>query len=260
MTVDLHIHTTYSDGQFSPREIIEMAREMKLEAVAITDHDTVKGLEESLYWGEKYKLEVIPGCEFCVQHLGKWLHLLGYFVDFEDEGLRGLCDQIELDRSDGLDKQINKIQQGGFYLEKGKVLENNSHPMYDSFVNAIFADPRNKENPILQSYVGRENMIISFCQDWIIPGKKLNSPQFIPEAVDVIKIIVASGGVPILAHPGYPLDINENYVIDDLGEHNLAGLEVFTSWHNKEQEAHYLHYCQEKKILMTSGSDFHGKL
>ena len=117
MAVDLHIHTVASgDGEFSAREIIERAQEVRLEAVAITDHDTVDSVEEAIFLGEKAGLEVIPGCEFSTVHQGKWFHILGYFIDYQHADIQAWCQMIELARQDIVEAQIAKLREAGFYI------------------------------------------------------------------------------------------------------------------------------------------------
>jgi predicted metal-dependent phosphoesterase TrpH len=260
MAVDLHLHTTASsDGEFSPREIVELAKANRLEAIALTDHDSVNGLEEGLYWGQKLGLEVIPGCEIASSHEGKWLHILGYFIDYRHPEIVLLCDRLQSSWENNIDAQIARLREAGFYLEKDKVLEDNPRPMFNAFGAAMFADPRNDRHQLLNEYRGRENYVIRFCMDWVAPGRPYNAPQGTPEATDVIKIIKDTGGVPILAHPGATLGPEDDALIDELLTSGLAGLEVFCSYHKEEQEEHYSRYCSERRILVTCGSDFHGK-
>jgi predicted metal-dependent phosphoesterase TrpH len=261
MAVDLHVHTTASsDGDYTPREIVEMAIKKKLQAVAITDHDSVTGLEEGLYWGDKLGLEVIPGCEFYAQHQGKWLHVLGYFIDYNSLEIKKFSKKIAEERKRTTQKQIEILRQAGFFIEEEKVYAENPMPMFHTFVNVIFADPRNKQNPLLKKYHRVDKAVVRFCMDWMIPGKPLNAPQYTPQAKDIFQLIKRIGGIPVLAHPAATLSEEDDYVIDDLINCGLAGLEVYTSWHNEENEKHYEQYSRARNLILTSGSDFHGSL
>jgi predicted metal-dependent phosphoesterase TrpH len=261
MAIDLHIHTAASsDGEFSPQEIVELAKAKQLQAIAITDHDTVNGLEEGLYWGEKNDLEIIPGCEISSIYKGKWLHILGYFIDYHHSEIMSLSNKVAQEWLNNIDAQIAKLRESGFYLEKEQVLEDSPRPMFNSYGTTIFADPRNNNNQLLNEYRSKQNHVVRFCMDWIIPGKPYNSPQWTPNAEEVINVIKNIGGIPILAHPAATLSFEDDNLIDDLLEFGIAGLEVFSSYHREEQEEHYFRYCREKEILYTCGSDFHGKL
>ena len=262
MAVDLHIHSiASSDGELSAKELVEMALNLNLEAIAIADHDSIKSVEEGLFWGNKYGIEVIPACELVGKHLEKALHILAYFVDSRNQRLLNLLDKVEDARRQVIDLQIAKLRRAGFYLEKEKVMEecNYTVPVAGSFVNVIFADKRNKENPLIEEYREKDNCVVRFAFAYLDMGKPYYVPQYIPDAVEVISIIQASGGIPIIAHPGSNLTKDETAVIDDLLNYGLLGLEAYTSHHNEEQEQYYLDYCQSKKIVYTCGSDFHGR-
>ncbi|WP_434511878.1 PHP domain-containing protein [Desulfitobacterium sp. AusDCA] len=263
MGIDLHIHTNISsDGEFTAKEIGEMAKTVGLQAIAITDHDTVEGVEEGIYWGDKLGIEVIPGVEISAEYHGRWMHILGYFIDIQNQDLIRLGEKVREDRLQDVDRQIKTLQDNGFYLEKKKVLEvaTGDTPLYSAYSTAIFEDQRNQENPIIKSYLGIENYILRFCEDYMVRGKTAFIDQFIPDAVDVLSVIRQSGGIPILAHPGSGLGDEDDNLIDELLPHGLKGLEVITSRHNEAQEKHYLNYCQAKNLVYTCGSDFHGKL
>lgn len=261
--IDLHIHSIYSsDGEWAPKEIIKMARDAGLKAVSITDHDTVDGVEDALYWGKEYGIEVLPGIEIYAEHKGRWLHILGYLIDWHNEELIAIGKRIIQDRMLGINQQIAKLREAGFYLEKEKVLQiaTGNTPLYSAYSTAIFSDPRNSDNSIIKKYLTEEDHIIQFCKDYMVQGKTAFIKQYSPEASDVINIILNCGGIPILAHPGSGFKAEENYLIDELVELGMTGLEVYTSQHNSIQEAHYLKYVQEKGLTYTCGSDFHGKL
>ena len=262
MAVDLHIHSiASSDGEISAKKIVEMALNLNLEAIAIVDHESIKSVEEGLFWGRKHGVEVIPACEIGGKHQGNTLHILGYFIDINDHRLHKIFDEVEDSRRQIIDNQIAKLRKAGFYLEKENVSKecNYTVPVNGSFVNVIFADPRNQDNPLIKEYKQKDNYIVRFSFDYLNVGKPFHVPQYIPDAVEVISTIQASGGIPIIAHPGSNLTKEETVVIDDLLNHGILGLEVYTSHHNEDQEQYYLDYCQSKKIIYTCGSDFHGR-
>jgi predicted metal-dependent phosphoesterase TrpH len=261
MKVDLHVHTiASSDGDYTSREVVEIACQKKLQAIALTDHDSVEGLAEGLYWGGKLGLEVIPGCEFYAQHQGKWLHILGYFIDYKSPHIRAFSRKIEAERKKTVQKQIDILRQANFCLEVEKVYEESARPMFHTYAKVVFAETKNKDNPILKKYHDTDNPLVRFCMDWLVPGKPLNAPQYTPEAREIIRLIKELGGVPVLAHPGATLVEKEDYIIDDLIKHGLIGLEIYTSWHQRKNEQHYERYAKGKNLIITCGSDFHGSL
>lgn len=261
MAVDLHVHTAASgDGEFSSWAIVKIASEAKLQAIAITDHDTIDSVDEAVKWGGEYNVEVIPGCEFSSIYENKWLHILGYYIDYHKTELIQLCEKVKKARENNVDAQIDKLHQTGFFLEKEKVMEDSSDPLPISFGRAIFTDSRNNGNQMLEEYRGKANGILDFCQDWMIYGRPYNAVQYFPNAKEVIELILQCGGVPILAHPGASLREEENGLIVELLKFGLAGIEVSTSWHNEKQEKYYQKFAQDEKIIITAGSDFHGKM
>lgn len=260
MKIDLHIHTAASgDGEFSPQAIIEFAKARQLSAIAITDHDSVDSIEAALYYGGQHGIEVIPGCEFSTQYQAKWLHILGYYIDYQHAGIKDWCRNIQTSLEENVDLQIVKLREAGFYLEKEQVIRDGSQPMPVSYVKALFLDSRNDGHPLLESYRSQGNYIVRFCLDWIVTGRPYNSPREIPEAQTAINLILASGGVPVLAHPAATLTPDDDGLIRELMAFGIMGLEAFTTWHTPEQEAHYERFCREHRLLATCGSDFHGQ-
>lgn len=263
MAVDLHIHSlASSDGEFSAREIVEMAQKLKLEAIAITDHDTVAAVDEGLYWSKEHGIEYIPGTEITTSQRGKYLHMLGYYIDHHDQQLLDFFAAVNRERMAVVDKQLEIIRKAGFSIEKQAVLEisRQQNPLPSIYAQAIFEDSRNDDNPLLEKYRGRERYILEFTVDYLIPGRQLNAPEYIPEASRVVAIIIASGGVPVLAHPGATLTEEDVPVINDLLEMGLAGLEAYSNWHTPQQQDYYADFCRKRNLLVTCGSDFHGKM
>lgn len=261
MTVDLHVHSTASsDADFTPRELVEMAINKKLWAIAITDHDSVAGIEEGLYWGHKLGLEVISGCEFYVEHKGKWLHVLGYFIDHNHPEIISYCQNIDENRKMTMLKQVKKLNEAGFFVDIEQIYQETPNPMLHTFGKVLFADPRNKNNPILKKYRTEDNSMVRFCMDWLVPGKPLNASREYPQAQDIFQLIKNIGGTPVLAHPAVTLSVYDDYLIDELINCGLEGLEIYTSWHNEENEKHYEAYAHDKELIITCGSDFHGAL
>lgn len=260
MAIDLHIHTAASsDGEFSSQEIIHIAAVNHLRTIAITDHDSIQNVESALYWGKKMGIEVIPGCEFSSVYKKKWLHILGYFIDYRHSDVKQWSDKAVKACMERIDKQIAKLREAGFYLEKDKVLEGGPRPLSLCYSNAVFGDPRNDHNQLVNQYRLQENGAIKFCLDWVATGRPYNVPQDLPDAKEAIRLIRKIGGVPVLAHPAATLGIVNNAIINDLLEVGLEGIEAFTTWHTIEQEDYYFQLCKQKGIIATCGSDFHGK-
>ena len=260
MAVDLHIHTVASgDGEFSPQAIIRCAKEKELETIAITDHDSVDSVEEAIYLGEKCGIEVIPACEFSSRYEDTWLHILGYFLDYQSPAIREWCRNIAKNRLDNVDEQIAKLQEAGLYIDKEEFLKENPQPMPICYGKALFEDARNKNNKLLEPYREMDNRLVQFALDWLVSARPYNVPQALPSAEDVISLIVNNGGIPVLAHPAVTLGTSSDDVISKFLSLGVQGIEASTSWHNQKEQDYYLQFCQEKNILATCGSDFHGR-
>ena len=260
MAVDLHIHTVASgDGEFSPQAIIRFAKEKELETIAITDHDSVDSVEEAIYLGEKCGIEVIPACEFSSRYEDTWLHILGYFLDYQSPAIREWCRNIAKNRLDNVDEQIAKLQESGLYIDKEEFLKDNPQPMPICYGKALFEDARNKNNKLLEPYREMDNRLVQFALDWLVSARPYNVPQALPSAEDVISLIVNNGGIPVLAHPAVTLGTSSDDVISKFLSLGVQGIEASTSWHNQKEQDYYLQFCQEKNILATCGSDFHGR-
>lgn len=260
MAVDLHIHTVASgDGEFSPQAIIRFAKEKELETIAITDHDSVDSVEEAISLGEKCGIEVIPACEFSSRYEDTWLHILGYFLDYQSPAIREWCRNIAKNRLDNVDEQIAKLQEAGLYIDKEEFLKENPQPMPICYGKALFEDARNKNNKLLEPYREMDNRLVQFALDWLVSARPYNVPQALPSAEDVISLIVNNGGIPVLAHPAVTLGTSSDDVISKFLSLGVQGIEASTSWHNQKEQDYYLQFCQEKNILATCGSDFHGR-
>ena len=260
MAVDLHIHTVASgDGEFSPQAIIRFAKEKELETIAITDHDSVESVEEAIYLGEKCGIEVIPACEFSSRYQDTWLHILGYFLDYKSPEISEWCANIAKNRLDNVDVQIAKLQEAGLYIDKEAFLQDNPQPMPICYGKALFEDARNNNNKLLEPYRDMDNRLVQFALDWLVSARPYNVPQELPSAEDVISLIIKNGGIPVLAHPAVTLGMSSDDVISKFLSLGVQGIEASTSWHKKEEQDYYLQFCQEKNILATCGSDFHGR-
>lgn len=260
MAVDLHIHTVASgDGEFSPQAIIRFAKEKDLRTIAITDHDSVESVEEAIYVGEKYGIEVIPACEFSSRYQDTWLHILGYFLDYKSPEISDWCADIAKNRLDNVDAQIDKLQEAGLYIDKEAFLQDNPQPMPICYGKALFEDTRNKNNKLLEPYRDMDNRLVQFALDWLVSGQSFNVPQELPSAEEVINLIINNGGIPVLAHPAVTLGTRSDNAIDKFLSLGIQGIEASTSWHKQEEQDYYLQFCKERDVLATCGSDFHGR-
>jgi 3',5'-nucleoside bisphosphate phosphatase len=259
--IDLHIHTdASSDGQHSPREIFEMARNKRLRAIAFADHNSIANINEGLHLGAEFGIEFLPCLELNTFHKNLDLHLLAFFIDPQDPVLKSWLDDIHRQKQEQAKKRVEKLNELGFIFswEDLRRFSGERIPTGISFLKAIFSRRENQGDPRLQTYIDgprSRSPYVNFYHDYL-RGEKPAFVQIEDVATDLaLRKIQDLGGIPILAHP---VDTAEEIILY-LIENGLAGLEVYSSYHGvKEQEA-FRAFAEKHNLLITAGSDFHGK-
>lgn len=246
---DLHLHSYYSDGTCSPSEVVERAKALGISPIALTDHNTVKGLDEFLAAAEKLGVDAISGIEFSVDYKGRELHLLGlgigkkYFSEIEekmDEYLK-IREQsnramIEALRSAGYLIDYDEIYQksGSGYINRAHIGAELVEKGYCATVREAFATLLGKDGPYFR-------------------------PRIFPDVFDIIDYVGSIGAVSILAHPF--LQFNEEELRKFLCEakkHGLDGMETVYTEFSDEQTTCLKSVAKEFDLLESGGSDFHG--
>jgi predicted metal-dependent phosphoesterase TrpH len=259
--IDLHIHTNASsDGQHKPREIFEMAREKRLRAIAFADHNSIDNVEEGLKLSLEFGIEFIPCLELNTFYQGLDLHILGYFIDPRDQHLKEWLAEIHLKKWEQAEKRVQKLNELGFVFswDDLRKFSGDQIPTGMSFLQAILNRPENANDPRLHPYIkgDRSNSpYVNFYRDYLRGGKPAFVPMediSTPEAIQRLKCL---GGIPILAHPA---DTGEDKIIN-LISYGLAGLEVYSPYHNKQEQEAFQALAERHGLLITAGSDFHGK-
>lgn len=247
--IDLHIHSTYSDGTFTPEEIVQKIIDKKLYGFSLTDHDTVDGIPHILSMNLPDKIKFIPGIEISCDALHREIHILGYGIDWQDQKLNSTLndlkdkrlkrnlDMIELFQKDGYPITIEKLQHG----DPNTVI-----------TRAHFARVLIEEGICTSTDQAFSKYLGDKCK-YYIP-----KPFFDPK--DCLKLILNAGGIPILAHPFlYKFSNRETkQLICDLKESGLAGIEVYHSSHHAGQISKLRKWQKEFDLLASGGSDFHG--
>ncbi len=259
--IDLHIHTTASsDGQHGPGEIFEMSKGHGLEAIAFADHNSVGSVDEGLRMSREFGIECIPCIEINTHYKGYDFHLLGYFIDHRDERLLRWLEGLGEQKRRQTRQRVKRLRDLGFRLSVGDVeqLSAGREPTGVSYLNALLAREENRANPRLRAYIDgdRSNSpYLNFYLDYLAGGRPASvSIQFIstPEAIQLVRLI---GGIPILAHPAEVKDER----LSELIEAGLGGIEVYSSHHGREDEEYFKEVCDRFGLLVTAGSDFHGR-
>ncbi len=258
--IDLHIHTTASDGSHPASEVVEMARSHHLLAFGVADHNSTGSLQEAYSLAEKYRLNFFPAVELDTLYQDQDLHLLVYGIDFQNQECRDWMDWIEKAKMDQTKRRVEKLKGLGFRIEYQELvgITKGKMPTGGDYVRALSIDPEGRNDPRVREYIDgarSDSPYLNFYLDWLKAGKK----GFVPfEEMDCVKVIEKAGklkGVAVLAHPS---DAPEEYVRELKGR-GLQGLEVYTSYHSPDLAKHWLGVAREAGLMITAGSDFHGK-
>jgi predicted metal-dependent phosphoesterase TrpH len=264
--IDLHVHTRASvDGELSGEALIRLALKENVTTLAVTDHDTLEEVKETMNWGERLGVEVIPGTEVFCQNRGKLVHILAYFIDLDDSPVSEIIEKVNQDRDRWVEAEKVLLEKNGLYLRKEFVYEfsKDTTPAPSALSYAVFKDQRNEKHPLVLEYRKKyTNPVLEFALNYLVFGKPFFSPNYIPETEEFIQAVHQSGGVAVLAHPGYTqmkVDFIDTEFVDELVKQGLSGVEAFYTTHSEEETKRYLNYCKKKQLIVTSGSDFHGE-
>ena len=247
--IDLHVHSSKSDGTLTPTELTAHAAAAGLRAYALTDHDNTDGLEEALTASARYGIEVIPGIEFSTEYFGKDIHIIGLEADFSHPDFAA---QIRFYRDERFRRNLKMIQR---MADDG--IDISFEQMTSSFGKTVWTRAHFARYLMDHGYVSRmdDAFRIYIGEDcrYFVPREKV-SPFKVTEQLRQYH------GIPILAHPLlYHLSDEElRRLIVQLKEKGLIGIEVYYSLHSKEEEAYLMALAQEYSLLPSGGSDFHG--
>ena len=253
--IDLHVHTTASDGTCSPKEVVKLAKEKGLKAIAITDHDGVGGYRESAEIGKELGVEVVPGIEISTkfytdkaQNKGYAVHILGYYIDVASPELTPVLEWVVNDRNDRNRKIVELMRADGLPI---------TYEYMQERFGEIVGRPHFAEYLVEQ---GLASSIQDAFDKYVEKGRKYWLPRQFLTIERSIEIIALAGGVPVLAHPfQYKRDDAE---LRELIEHCIAsglrGMECRYSGYTEEMSGYLEALADEYHLLKTGGSDFHG--
>ncbi len=248
--VDLHLHTTASDGVVKPSEIVKYAKSKGLQAIAITDHDTIEGLEEGLSEGERIGFEVIPGIEISADHSPGSMHLLGYFLGIHHPLLIEKLRFLQKARAERNPKIVEKLNRLGIKVTYEEVVEASG--------GGQVGRPHFAQVLLDKGYV--KSFQEAFDR-FLKKGAPAYTDKFRFKATEAIHFIIESGGVAAIAHPN-TLGINGTSelesLIRQLVKDGLKGIEVFYPEHSPSDVAQYKSLAEKYGLIMTGGTDYHG--
>jgi len=248
--IDLHLHTTASDGVMTPSEIVNYAKNKGLQAIAITDHDTIEGLKEGISEGERIGLEVIPGIEISAEHSPGSMHLLGFLIDVNHPILKERLEYLQRARAERNPRMAEKLNKLGINITFDEVLKVSG--------GGQVGRPHFAQVLIEKGYVR------SF-QEAFDRFLKKGAPAYVEKmrfsAEESIHFINEANGVAVLAHPN-TLQLNgyselENLILR-LVKKGLRGIEAYYPEHSALEVAQYKTLAERHGLLVTGGTDYHG--
>lgn len=241
---DLHLHTQFSDGTFTPEELVLHAQKNGLAGIALTDHDTVEGCARAATAAAAVQMEFIPGAELTAEHNDVEVHILGYFLDSQNQVLLAEIAKFQAVRQQRIHEMVARINALGVPLS----------------VEAVFA-LANCKSP------GRPHVARTLVKSGLVRNLeeaferflKKNRPAWVPKskmsALEAVELIHQAGGLAVIAHPGLN---RSDEIIPDLVAAGMDGIECFHTKHSTRMSERYLMIADQYHLLVTGGSDCHG--
>lgn len=247
--IDLHTHSVYSDGTNTPAELIEMAEKRGLTALALTDHDTVGGLEPLFEAAKNASVEAVPGIELSAECAKGTMHILGYFFDHTNETLLEKINTVREGREERNQEILKRLNKLGYRV------------MWTDIVAEAGAD-----------VVGRPHFAEALVKRGLVKSRKSafelllakGRPGYVERyrytGRECVELIRNAGGIPVLAHPAtiYLPDDQLRGLIMGMAENGLGGIEVYYAEHHPENITKFKKWAEELNLICTGGTDYHG--
>lgn len=243
--VDLHSHTTASDGSFTPRELVREAARRGLRVLALTDHDSTDGLAAALDEAARHSpLEIVPGIEINCDVGGTEVHILGYFVDYEAAWFQDFCRAQREARRARVHGIAARLRELGMPVDLDEV--------FALVQEGSVGRPHVAQAMVKHGYV---KSVREAFDKYLAAGKPGHVPREKLAPDDAVRLIRKAAGVPVFAHPGVS---DRDELIPGLIGAGLMGIECYYSEHSAVRTAGYLQMCRDHDLVATGGSDFHG--
>ena len=241
---DLHLHTNFSDGTWTPEELVLQAQKSGLSCIAVTDHDTVEACERAAAACAAVKMEFIPGAELTAEHEDTEVHVLGYFLDTHNEKLLAEISKFQLVRQSRIHEMVARINELGVPLKVESV-----------FALANCKSPGRPHVARAMVKAGHVKSLDEAFERFLKKGRPAWVPKSKISALDAIGLVHQAGGLAVMAHPGLN---RTDSIIPALIAAGLDGIECFHTKHSTAMSERYLEIADEHHLLVTGGSDCHG--
>lgn len=247
--VDLHVHSNASDGSFSPYEVVGLAKEAGLSAMALTDHDTVSGVAEALKAGKTLGIEVIPGIEVSSSYQGTEIHILGLFVNPDDPILLQMLEEMRMKRDRRNEEMLARFAEDSICFTREELCGDNP----DTVITRAHV-----AKALLARGLG--SSISQIFKKYLTPGGRYCPPKDFLAPEEVVKTLLADHAFVALAHPFlYKLgDKKTEELVGFMADLGMQGLEVYHSSCNQLESRKLQEMASRFRLLPTGGSDFHG--
>jgi 3',5'-nucleoside bisphosphate phosphatase len=241
--IELQSHSTVSDGQLAPAEVVAQAWEAGVTTLALTDHDAIAGVEEAAEAAKGFGIELVPAIEMsCVHEYAEDLHICGYWVDLGV--ITPACERAQKERVKRAGDIIERLRNWGFEVK-----------LEDAIKEA--GDALSIGRPHIARAAGATGDLGPFFEEYLVPGGKAFVPRRWPTAEQAIALIHEAGGTAVIAHPYWDIE-GADEVEDLIRSLNPDGVETFYPSHTEEQTKHLLELCDELNLIPTASSDYHG--
>lgn len=243
----MHVHTTASDGVYTPEEAMLFAKELGLAAIGITDHDTTESLDPARKASMSSGIELIEGIEISTQYEGEDTHILGYCLRFDAPEFIAFLEEMKAKRQERMRNMVIKLKDHGIKIDL-------------DLLKSITKDATPGRPHLARTLVqmGHARTPKEAFHLYLLPGRPGYYPRAKVSPEAAIKLILSVGGVPVLAHPGLSGGINVEWMVKEFIACGLKGIEIYHPAHSKPMANHYENMCNRYGLLPTGGSDAHG--
>jgi 3',5'-nucleoside bisphosphate phosphatase len=248
--IDLHCHTTASDGIYTPQALIDLAMQQNVQTIAITDHDTIDGIESALTYAGQKSFRLVPGIEFSVEHPRGAFHLVGLYIDHKNPDLLDKINELHVYRDHRIIHIVDDLQKHNISISLDEVMEEAQ--------GGAVGKPHVARVMIRHGYA---TTVTEIFEKYLTNGKPGDIPKQRINVDLALQLIKGAGGVAILAHPSsleYESITQFEEFLLILLEKGIQGIEVYASMHDDTLVAAYQSLAKKYNLLLSGGSDFHG--